>query len=121
MKTLLLALLCLSRAGWGQTSTFRMQNDDWRKCHGAVEHDKDGYYCAIVLVPPEPMDIPAISEAYPACEHYSLWSWGIKCDKPIIGHAPTCADTRRILLTAEDGSKHCINFQANGASWGDYQ
>lgn len=78
----------------------------------------------------EPMDVPAISEEYVAFESsencrrpkgiYETkcktvatgWACSIvQCDTvKHKGTRETCADKSRILLTAEDGDKHCIKF-----------
>lgn len=62
---------------------------------------------------PEPMDVPAIQE--------DLWyeeGWR-ETDRCFVGggtvlhtckNSWTCSDPSRILLTAEDGTKHCIKF-----------
>jgi hypothetical protein len=49
-------------------------------------------------LPPEPMDAPALQEVN-----------GSYIDAAIEVHW-SCADKRRVLLTSEDGKKHCILF-----------
>ena len=59
-----------------------------------------------------PMDVPAI-------EHISRIENGISCFSSNTGKPMdcrpaertwTCADKSRVLLTAEDGTRHCIKF-----------
>jgi hypothetical protein len=62
-------------------------------CFGPVDH-------------PEPVDVPAIQRKY---------STGVICGLNDCIELPpkkiwTCADRSRILLTAEDGTKHCIKL-----------
>lgn len=64
-----------------------------------------------------PRDAPAIEETRQECvEQKSMYA----CDAPFGSSCPcgsmqsvpypTCSDKSRILLTAEDGTKHCIRF-----------
>lgn len=67
-------------------------------------------------VQPEPMDVPAIigkdwqamignidysdpHEEWKVIDHVGYMRWW------------TCADKKRILLTAEDGTRHCVSFE----------
>lgn len=73
---------------------------------------------------PEPMDVPAIEVSAPS---EIVWQSGpfdiqsctngghivegnglIACEG---GKRKTCADKSRVLLTAENGEKHCVLFQ----------
>jgi hypothetical protein len=62
-----------------------------------------------------PMDVPALTETKSCFDTFSLaysTGWSISEDAK---HGckitfATCADKSRILLTAEDGSKHCVKF-----------
>lgn len=81
------------------------------------------------ISPPEPMDVPAILDEHyttliPRTDDPEEWqregcenvhrkglkaSWGILgCS--ITGPNWTCSDKSRILLTAEDGTRHCVKF-----------
>jgi hypothetical protein len=54
---------------------------------------------------PEPVDVPAIKAEAPNCFDPKGNAGGsMPCG------ATTCADKSRILLTAEDGTKHCVKF-----------
>jgi len=71
--------------------------------------------------PSEPIDVPAITESHE--EEYGTTDWCNDCDgfyctsmacDPHAKHTVqtvTCKDKSRILLTAEDGTKHCISFK----------
>ena len=58
----------------------------------------------------EPQDVPAVHEDYIQF-HKGQWiSGGISAAEDIHADRWTCQDKSRILLTAEDGTKHCIKF-----------
>lgn len=70
--------------------------------------------------PKNPVDVPPIQEEYGNLGYQSCdqGCWWVDVEK---GEAPlgiklhrrthtTCADKARFLMTAEDGSKHCIAF-----------
>ena len=55
---------------------------------------------------PEPMDVPA---EY-VCKANIKPSEICPATDGLDPYVPTCADKRRVLLTSEDGRKHCILF-----------
>ena len=74
--------------------------------------------CAVgqrcITPPSEPMDIPAINDK-PFLMHAKGDCWGeglqaICTQSDIFKPTYTCADKSRVLLTAEDQSRHCIKF-----------
>ena len=60
----------------------------------------------------EPMDIPAVKVCEETKAVYTAEEWRTMIRGGCITGIPklTCADESRILLTAEDGSKHCLKF-----------
>jgi len=90
------------------------------KCWGIREDKTPGF------VPcPEPQDVPAVPEQAevslgtecvidPIPLEGKARREATKTCHEVIGHEPrwTCSDRSRILLTAEDGSKHCVKFGA---------
>jgi hypothetical protein len=64
---------------------------------------------------PEAMDVPAIQENYIAHKagemaEQCMTSAYCTYDKDVIEKRWTCSDKSRILLTAEDKTRHCIKF-----------
>lgn len=58
-------------------------------------------------------DVPAIQDRYIMHRKGEGWECGLNaCFAPedIYGFRPSCADKSRILLTAQDGTNHCIKF-----------
>ena len=63
-------------------------------------------YCLKSPSQPEPMDVPA---EY-VCKANIKPSEICPATDGLDPYVPTCADKRRVLLTSEDGRKHCILF-----------
>lgn len=106
MKTLI-AILLLAGCGWGQQVVVppNLKAGDCLRALNSMELAK--------VDCPEPMDVPATTRKQ--VEHHAGDSWGcgmLACttDKDIYIDVPTCADKRRVLLTSEDGKKHCVLF-----------
>lgn len=121
---LLLAVALMAGCAFGQseTETFRMDSDDWRKCHGAVAHDKDGYYCAIRIEAPEPMDVPAIKIGEAQCVTLKSDCGDSFCmpNSVYMPGSQICTEEKwtckkgsgRTLLEDVDEHWHCIKFPA---------
>ena len=61
----------------------------------------------------EPMDVPAVQEDYVAHKKSEGFACGqdwCVATKDILEKRWTCADKSRVLLTSEDGARHCIKF-----------
>ena len=74
------------------------------------EHDEQmGRALTIVA---DPIDVPAIQEnRHTKCVPPVIgWGGGGHCERYEDEMVTTCVDKSRILLTAEDGTKHCIKF-----------
>jgi hypothetical protein len=85
-----------------QTATLPWTESQLRHCYAGATDARDE-----VCDPPDPMDVPAVKMSHPAgtiCRHGDC----------VVVEAPyetwTCTDKRRVLLTSEDGDKHCILF-----------
>ena len=70
--------------------------------------DKPCPACPVWKVKPEPVDVPAIKQS-PETLITPIICGG-KCDPLHIPARWICADKSRILLTAEDGTKHCVKY-----------
>jgi hypothetical protein len=96
------------------------QEPEWWECTGAIEKLDGELYC-VHEVKSEPMDVPAVesdSERIVLCSSSdtagcSLQGFGgdavglARAEK--VKHY-SCSDKRRVLLTSEDGQKHCVLF-----------
>lgn len=61
----------------------------------------------------QPIDVPAITKPRLVHKAGELWSCGqdlCQAGKNQYEKIWTCADKSRVLLTSEDGKKHCIKF-----------
>lgn len=131
MRTTFLALL-LAGIATGQTGTVKVKPCDTVKTYPAGDgcntcRDECGLvsctlaYCGKIAegivtieppVKPEAMDVPAVLEVTP---DDGLW-WNVEGTGPndvqVKGEQRRwiCRDKRRVLLTSEDGKKHCVLF-----------
>lgn len=100
--------LALAMMQHGHAMAMNMWDDDAGSLPMTCKADPLGHEVAWrCMISPEPMDVPAIQVgSHLGCENTS--SYYACLDHQVADYS--CADKSRVLLTDEQGGKHCVKF-----------